>query len=174
MQAQQACPHHLALDLVPGLLLRRQTLAGDRKLHEQLALMMWACSGQAMAWSVAALGLERENLRRILARSGWWEMMPGLGGKVASGVRQDLPPGPVWKLLGSRVGLQPFRPSAILTPGLLHLAEQQDLVPGVRLPIAAVLGMLIAERLTLLVSDALLTMQQECSGGCCCQTGLQA
>jgi len=189
MQAQQACPRHLASDLAPGLspkrqtlagdqkLLafdlapglspRRQTLAGDQKLHEQLALMMWACSGQAMAWSVAALGLEQGNLRQILVRCGWWRMMPGLGGKVTSGVRQDLPPGLVWKLLGSQVGVQPFQPSAILTGGLLYSVEQQCLVPGLHLPTAAVLGAPVAEHLTLMVSDALLTMPQECSVGCC-------
>lgn len=93
--------------------------------------------------------------------------MPGLGGKVASAVRQDLPPGSVWKLLGSRVGVQLFRPSAILTPGLLYHAEQQGLVPGLHLPTAAVLGALVAEHLMLMVSDALLTMQQECSAGHC-------
>ena len=150
--------------------------------------MMWACFGQAMAWNVAALGLEQGNLRQILAHCGWWGTMSGLGGKVASGVRQDLPPELLWKLLESQVGVQPFQPSAILTPGwvqqprCLYPAEQQGLVPGLRLPIAAVLGALFAEHLTLMVSDALLTTQQECSASCCslgcqkhcCQTGLQA
>ncbi len=128
-----------------------------------------------MAWSVAALGLGQESLRQILVHSGWWGMMQGLGGKAAPGVRQGLAPELVWKLLGSQVGVQPVLPSVSLTPGLLHPAEQQDLVP-------VVLGTLFAEHLTLMVSDALLTRQQEYSGGCCrlgwkarrCQTGLQA
>ncbi len=135
-----------------------------------------------MAWSVAALGLGQESLRQILVHSGWWGMMQGLGGKAAPGVRQGLAPELVWTLLGSQVGVQPVLPSVSLTPGLLHPAEQQDLVPGLRLPIAVVLGTLFAEHLTLMVSDALLIMQQEYFGGCCrlgwkarrCQTGLQA